>query len=353
MPGLVNGHTHLELTSLRGLADGLKFTDWILEVTQAVLSLSAEFFVSSAAEGALDCLQGGVTCIADHSTFGFSSGAMAAVGLRGTVYREMFCPDPEGDYSAQMDAVAHWLTEACEPGIDRGVSCHAPYNASSPALEEVLARFARARRSIHVAESQDEISYIARGTGVMAERHQARGFAVTGHAITPVEHLGRKGYWKPGTLAVHLTQATEPDLSLLAVRQCSAAFCPSSNAALGNGIPPIAAARRAGLLCCLGTDSAISSQRLDMFEEMRLAVLTSRIKGDPITACEALDMATMEAARAIGVTEAGAIRPGFRADIVAVALPDGDPKQSLGERIVWQGSRECVRAVWTDGKRRL
>lgn len=353
MPGLVNAHTHLELTGLAGVGAGLAFEDWILEVTSQVLSHEADFFVQGAASGALECLKSGVTAVADHSTFGVSPAAMANAGLRGRVYREIFCPDPAADSSAQLDAVAVWLKISPE-GIALGLSNHAPYNAPPRALAETLDRFGAVPRSIHVCESRDEVSYIADGQGVMASRHRGRGFPIPAHGVSPVEYLDQHGYWKPGTLAVHLTQATKADLELLAARGCTAVFCPGSNLALKNGMPPIGLALRTGLVCGLGTDSAISSPKLDLFEEMRLAVGGSGGSDlEPVTESQALAMATSEGARAAGIQGAGSLETGSHADIIALELPSADCGMPLATRIVRLASRESIRAVWSSGERRV
>jgi len=350
IPGLVNAHTHLEMTLLRGLGRELEFPDWIAAVTKEIMARSESFFRESAAVGARKCLSGGVTCIADHSTFGVAANAAQTVGMNGVAYREIFCPDDRANYGEQFDQLAEWLGDSSDKSVRRGWSMHAPYNASADSLDAAMDRFSGCPRSIYVAESADECAYISRGAGLFAQRHKARGIRVTPRDMTPIEYLDSHDYWGSDVLAVHLTQASDADFALLASREAAAVFCPVSNALLGVGLPRIAAARRSGLVCGLGTDSAISNERLDMFEEMRFAVLTSRTLGEPISAKDAFGMATTEGGRAIGIYGIGELQAGCRADIAAVSVDHPSFGGSYVEQIVWQSTAENVAATWAAGR---
>ncbi len=353
MPGLVNAHTHLEITLLRGVGRGLPFADWIRRITSEIKARDETFFIESAHQGMKECIQSGVTTIADHSTFGMTHRVMRQAGTRGIVFKEVFCPDSREDYSDALQKLAsdvQRMQGEAGPDIHIGISCHAPYNACKPALESIVCRFKEYPRSIHAAESPDEVSYIRSAEGVMAASHIRRGIPVRAWRMSPVEYLDNCSYWSKGSLAVHLTQASQGDYAILKARGVNAAFCPSSNAALGAGIPPIAQARRGGVLCGLGTDSAVSNERMDMFDEMRFAVLSSRIRNDPITPSEAFRMATSEGARAIGFPGAGLLAEGARADIVALRLPRPILEGSLVDTVVWQGGSSEIQAVWVDGR---
>lgn len=354
MPGFVNAHTHLEQTLLRGIGRGLAYADWITLVKEEILSRPQSFFQEGAIQGVAEMLRGGVTCVADHSTFGCSPSALAAAGMRGVVFREVFCVDPRQDCLPPLGGLAHILKEMGRDGgaaIEIGLSCHAPHNAAKPHLERVAREFGSVRRSIHVAESPEEMAYLRSGEGPLAEGHRARGIPVDPLRMSPVEYLDNCGYWVAGTQAVHLTQASLGDLAVLRARSASAAFCPVSNAALGVGIPPVAAARRAGIQCALGTDGAMCSERLDMFEEMRFAVLSSRLRRDPVAPEDAFSMATDEGARALGLSDVGRLEAGRRADVVALRLPSRTVSRRLIEDIVMQGSADAVESVWCAGRR--
>lgn len=354
IPGLVNSHTHLELTALRGLARGLPFAEWIQAITAECARHDEQFWSQSARQGARQCLQVGVTSVADYSTFGVSARAISEAGMRAYVFRESFFADPRTDVDAGIAVLREGLERMerdAGPGVAVGLSLHAPYNAAKPALRAVARDLGRYRRSIHAAESPDEDLYVREGRGVFADAHRARGIPVEARQMSPVEYLDSGSYWRSGTLAVHLTQASRGDFAILKARGVAAAFCPSSNAALGVGIPRIALARRVGLQCGLGTDSAISCERLDMFEEMRFALLTSRLRNDPLTPEDVFAMATWEGAAAAGIEDAGRIVVGSPADIVAVRLKNEPGEASPVAALVHQASACDVRAVWVGGRR--
>ena len=350
MPGLVNAHTHIEMTLLRGLGRGLVFPGWIAAITKEIMSRDESFFRESAIAGVEECLSGGVTSVADHSTFGVAPAAIDACAMRAIVYKEVFCPDNDADYEPQFDQLAAWLAGRSQESVRRGWSMHAPYNAAPKPLGIAVDRFKGYPRSIHVSESLDECAYIRDGQGLFANGHRARGLAVQPRNASPVQYLDQHHYWEQGTLAIHLTRASDDDFVLLNSRSASAVFCPISNAALGVGVPRIAEARRSGLHSALGTDSALSNERLDMFEEMRCAVLTSRAIGDPITVSEVFAMATSEGARAVGLADVGQLRVGYWADIAVVRLDRPSLEGSIVDQIVWQASSECTAATWVAGK---
>jgi len=358
LPGLVNAHSHLELTLLRGTGRRLPFVPWLEAVTREVLGRDRGFFEHSARAGAREMLRGGVTTLADHSTAGVSPGAIREAGLSGVVFREVFCVDPDADHSPALDFLASELDGMAAEGgpqVGVGISCHAPYNACPAALDSVVSRFRGVPRSIHVAESPDEAAFIRSGEGALAERRRERGIAVRPCRMSPVEYLDNRSYWHPGSQAVHLTQASRGDLAVLAARGVSAAFCPVSNAVLGVGIPPVRAAREAGLQCGLGTDSAVSCERQDMFEEMRMAVMGSRLRSAPVTEAEAFAMATREGAVSLGLRDRGTLEPGARADAVALRLHGlrvggAAAAEDVIGAIVWQGSACLVEAVWSGGR---
>jgi 5-methylthioadenosine/S-adenosylhomocysteine deaminase len=357
LPGLINAHTHLELTLLRGMGRGLPFARWLEKVAREVLGRDREFFEQSARMGVREQIRGGVTTLADHSAAGVSHTAIRDAGVSGVVYREVFCLDPEAAHTPALDFLASELermTQESGADVRIGLSCHAPYNACPPALDAVVSRFKGVPRSIHVAESPEESAFIRSGEGALAGQRRERGIAVRAHRMSPVEYLDNRSYWHPGSQAVHLTQASQGDLAVLAARGVCAAFCPVSNAVLGVGIPPVRAARVAGLLCGLGTDSAISSERQDLFEEMRMAVMGSRLRSAPVTEQEVFAMATSEGAASLGWRDRGMLEPGSRADAVALRLTDTVPGEGQPEdiisAIVWQGSACQVEAVWSAGR---
>ena len=177
------------------------------------------------------------------------------------------------------------------------------------------------------------------------------------HGDTPLARLHRLGVTGPGFIGIHAVHLAAADVDLLATHGGHVVHCPISNMKLGSGIAPVAALRARAINVTLGTDGAASNNRLDILGEMRMASLLAKVAGsDPavLPAHEVLEMATLGAARALGLDSAtGSLVPGKQADIVAVdlsastALPCYDPVSHL----VHVAGRECVTDVWVGGER--
>jgi 5-methylthioadenosine/S-adenosylhomocysteine deaminase len=167
------------------------------------------------------------------------------------------------------------------------------------------------------------------------------------------------GLLGPNFIGVHAVHVDEGEIALLASHGCHIAHCPTSNLKLASGIAPVAALLRAGVNVGLGTDSAASNNRLDLFAEMRLAALLAKgASGDAaaLPAAAALKAATLDAARALGLDDRiGSITPGKRADLVAVDLRalEHQPLFDPVSHLVYVAGREHVTHVWVDGKPKL
>jgi cytosine/adenosine deaminase-related metal-dependent hydrolase len=206
--------------------------------------------------------------------------------------------------------------------FEAALTPHAPHTSSPALLRAIAARAARdrTRLSVHVAESEAEVRYLADGSGPLAELFEERG-RPPGEwqppACSPVRHLERLGLLGPRTLAVHCVHVGEEDRELLRRAGASVVTCPRSNRYLGVGTAPVPELLRAGIAVALGTDSLASAPDLDLFAEM--AALRREHPGlDPETV---LRMATHYGARALGCAERlGSIEAGREACFVSVAL---------------------------------
>src|SRR5881409_4265675 len=197
VPGLVNCHTHLELTHLAGRNAERDFVQWIRAIRTLKDATPPAEFSRAAEQGVRDCWAAGVTCVADTGSSGSPLEALARLGARGIYYQEVFGPDP-----AQCAASVAELTAAIErlrPLVSRrvrlGVSPHAPYTVSEP-LYRAVAEFARGAGlplAVHLAESREETQLVADGAGPFAEALRARGIRVAARGRSPVEHLVRLG----------------------------------------------------------------------------------------------------------------------------------------------------------------
>jgi 5-methylthioadenosine/S-adenosylhomocysteine deaminase len=218
---------------------------------------------------------------------------------------------------------------------------HAPYTVSDKTLSHVitLAEELDLPVHMHVHESQDEIAR-----------------SVAQYGTRPLERLHRLGLVGPNLIAVHAVHLEPAEIALLVQNGSSVAHCPSSNLKLANGIAPIASMLELGLTVGLGTDGAASNNRLDLFQEMRLAALLAKAKsGDAraLPAHRALSMATLDGARALRLDHAiGSIEPGKFADLTAIefAAPEMLPSHDPIAQIVYSAGRENVSHVWVAGR---
>ena len=350
IPGLVNLHTHAAMTLLRGLADDLPLMDWLqnhIWPTEA-RHVSPQFVYDGTLLACAEMLRGGVTCFNDMYFFpkaaaeaALASGMRASIGLITLDFPTVYAADAD-DYLAKGMAVRDELRE--EALISFCLAPHAPYTVSDRSFTKVLTLAEQIELPIHVHlhETQQEISDSMRDFG-----------------MRPIERLRRLGLLSPGLIGVHAVHLDAGEISLLAEHGCSIAHCPTSNLKLASGIAPIAALHAHGVNIGLGTDGAASNNRLDLFQEMRLAALLAKGQSrlaDAITAHQALHMATLGGARALGLdTTIGSIAPGKTADLCAVSLNAAElsPCYDPVSHLVYTAGRENVSDVWVAGQIRV
>jgi 5-methylthioadenosine/S-adenosylhomocysteine deaminase len=340
LPGLINTHTHLELTAMRGFLEDCRFTEWIDKLRQSRNEvMNDEMLLDSARFGVMEGLVAGITTYADTCSSGVAMRAMKELGVRGIMYQEVFGPDP-----AQSDAAMRELEDRIEKLqleqtdlVTLGVSPHAPYTVSDP-LYRAAAEFANKRRlplAMHIAESRAEYDIVANARGDFAERWERRGIAVTRRARSPIELLDRQGALDRGPLLIHCVRVDDADIEIMARRRCAVAHCPASNAKFGHGIAPLLPLVAAGIRVGIGSDSVASNNRMDILDEARLAVLIHRAatqRHDAFGAHQALELATIGGARALGIdSRVGSLEAGKDADLaafrtdIARTTPLGDP----------------------------
>jgi cytosine/adenosine deaminase-related metal-dependent hydrolase len=321
LPGLVNAHTHLELSWMRGqVARGTSMPAWAASLMAVRRTVSHEppepiaaAIVEARASGT--CLVGDVT-----NTFATYDPLLESE-LSAALFRELLgfsAPDPEAVIAAVSDQIADltpiaWLRPSIVP--------HAPYSVS-PALLQAIARWSKGRPlSIHLGESVQEIEFLRDGTGEWRALLQALGAwnpSWTPPACGPVEYLDRLGMVDAHLVAVHGVQFRDDDLSRLRSAGATVVACPRSNRWTGAGEPPIERFYASGVRVAVGTDSLASVDDLNLFAE--LAEIRRLAPGVP--AARILESATLSGAQALGfASELGTIESGKRAQLVAVRLP--------------------------------
>lgn len=345
LPGLVNAHSHLEYTALRGFLEDVPFFPWVRALTAAKASLTAADWLWSARLGALECAASGITTLGDNTDAGVTMRVLSESGQRGIVYQELFGIDDREPVAPIMEALGAKIAahrQYASVRVTVGVSPHALYTIR-PALFDALNAYVAAEHlptSIHIAESPAESLLTEQGIGPFAEMYARRGITWPAPHLTPTEYAAQMGALGPSTLAVHCVHQTPADIALLAETQAAIVHCPKSNAKLGAGIAPLAQwLNTPNLRVGLGTDSAVSNNALDLWEEMRFALLLQRAKledAEAVTARDVLRLATLGGAEAMGLSaQIGSLSPGKRADLIAVTLtqphtvPATDPYAAL------------------------
>lgn len=315
-PGLVNAHTHLDLTVMRGRLAGLPFFEWIRKLTAARLDLSPAQLLDSARAGIREGLLAGITTYADTTPGDAPFEAMLELGVRGIAYREVFGPDPRqcaASMAGLREAVAAMRARET-PLVRVGLSPHAAYSVSDE-LFTAVANFARSESlpiATHVAESEDESQLVSNGDGAFAVFLRGRDITVNPRGRTPVDVLERRGVLGPNALLIHCIRCDERDIVTIAKHECGVASCPMSNRILGHGAAPVAAMLDAKIRMGVGSDSMASNDRMDMLRESRLAL------GNRASEREVWELATLGGARALRLDHLiGSLERGKQADFAA------------------------------------
>ena len=331
MPGLVNAHTHLELTVLRGFLENHEFAKWIARL-QAVKGavLDRAGMLDSARLGILEGLGHGVTTYADTCDSGVAFDAMLEAGVRGVMFQEVFGPDPR-DAAASLAGLAGKV-DTMRPRetalVTLGVSPHAPYTVSD-ALYRAVADYATGRSlplACHIAEGQSERELVEQGGGVFADALRRRSIAVARRARSSIDLLDATGVLACRPLLIHCVRVDDGDLDRITNTKSSVAHCPVSNARLGHGVAPVLHMLDGGIRVGLGSDSMASNNQMDLLAEARAASLAQGAasgRNGALSADAALRLATLGGAEALGLAdEIGSLAVGKAADLAAFPVSD-------------------------------
>jgi len=355
MPGLVNLHTHLPMTLLRGLAEDVDLDGFLARVWAAEGAvMDTDTVELGATLGALESLRGGCTTQLDMYFHHEAThrGAVAA-GSRHVIGPVFFDgPGPDGlTWEQRLDNLRSWpavLDEIGGPSVPVGAMPHATYTCSPEGFAQVVTVLrelvANGERdgilTTHVSETAVENAGIR-------ERYDA----------TPTELLARAGWVEPDLPLVigHGVHLSESDRTTLAAGGAAVGHCPGSNLKLASGALPWQVWQDSGLRVGLGTDGCSSSNDLDMWQAMRQAALLARLtseRPDVASAHEVLRAATIEGARALGMGDViGSVEVGKRADLVLVDLeaPHLTPVHDVAALLVFAAGRGDVTDVLVDG----
>jgi cytosine/adenosine deaminase-related metal-dependent hydrolase len=332
LPGLVNAHTHLELSWMRGrVPPARSMPEWARAVIRLRRDVGDDV---GAIDGAIaGARAAGTSLVGDIGNTLDSFEPIDRSPLHGTLFYELLGFRPSDAGALVSDAVKRLAALKSAQQLQVGLAAHAPYS-TAPALFRHIDQAVRRAGwivAVHVAESAEEVEFVRSGRGAWRTLLEDLGVwndEWIAPGCGPVEYLDHLGFLGASTIVVHAVHATVGDLASLAARGTTIVTCPRSNRWTGAGTPPIDAFYASGCRVAVGTDSLASVEDLSVFAE--LAELR-RLAPD-VPARRLLESATMGGARALGLAGTfGSIAPGKRADLIAVELPVavGDVEEHL------------------------
>jgi cytosine/adenosine deaminase-related metal-dependent hydrolase len=341
LPGLVNAHTHLELSWMRNqVPPSDSMPAWAARLMALRRTVSAEP-PEPIREAVRELRAAGTALVGEVTNTLAACGPLADSEFSAAVFRELLgfnAADPE-----QMVAAVESQLAALPPNdrLRPSIVPHAPYSVS-PSLLQAIRRVTVDRPlSIHLGESPDELQFLRDGTGAWRDLLQRLGVwndTWEPPGCSPVEYLDRVGLVNERLLAVHGTHFNDGELARLAAARATVVTCPRSNAWTGAGTPPVERFYASGVRVAIGTDSLASVDDLNLFAEM--AAVHRLAPG--VSANRILASATRDGAVALGFgDEYGTMEPGKRADLIAVPVPPGieDVEQYLVSGIEPQAIR--------------
>nr|WP_090332966.1 TRZ/ATZ family hydrolase [Nitrosomonas sp. Nm51] len=347
IPGLINAHTHAAMILMRGLADDLPLMTWLNKYIWPTENrhVNESFVLDGTRLACAEMLRSGITCFNDMYFFpeaiaqgALETGIRAAIGMIAIDFPTPYASDAD-DYLAKGMALRDKLHP--NPLLSFCFAPHAPYTVSDRTLTHILtyAEQLEVPIHIHLHETTDEID-----------------IGMKSHGIRPIERMQQIGMLGPNLVAVHMVHLNDIEIQLIQQHGCHVVHCPSSNLKLANGFAPIPLLLDNCINIALGTDGAASNNRLDILAEMRLAALLAKAtscRADTLPAYHALEMATINGARALGIDAlTGSLEPGKAADITAIDFSDLhlSPCYEPVSHLVYAAGREQVSHVWVNGK---
>jgi len=349
IPGLINVHTHAAMSLMRGIADDQPLMRWLNDyiwpIERAITS--EQYVYDGTLLACAEMLSGGVTCFNDMYFYPkATAAAVAKMGMRANLglvvleFPTVYAADADDYLQKGFESHDIWRDN---PLISSSFAPHAPYTVSNQTFEKIITYADQLNVGIHthLHETRDEITQSEAQFG-----------------NRPIQRLMEIGLLGPHLLAAHCVHLLSSEIDLLAEFGCHIAHCPSSNLKLGSGIAPISQLLKQKVNVSLGTDGSASNNRLDMFAEMRLCALLAKGQSEDATsvsANQALQMVTMNAAKALGLDDKiGSITVGKYADLTAVKLSDLNisPYYDPISHLVYTCGRENVSHTWVAGELR-
>lgn len=346
MPGLINAHTHAGMSIYRGMADDLPLQEWLHE---HIFPAEANFCTADSVEigtklSILEMIRFGTTCFSDMYYYEENVAKVCnQIGIR-AVLGQAILDFPAPDHATSDDAIIH-IEKLINTINVSGLAIvipgpHSIYTCSTETLQKAraLANKYDIPMHIHLAETVMEYEECL-------EKYQK----------TPIQYCDEWGLFEGKTIAAHCVYVSEEDREILKKKNVGVVNNPGSNMKLSSGVAPVPLLRDAGVLVGLGTDSVVSNNTLDMFEEMKIAALIHKVNNNNPTAIDAktaIRMATIENAKILGLDkEIGSLEVGKKADLIIIDInqPHLMPLYNVFSQIVYAVKGSDVDTVIIDG----
>ena len=344
LPGLVNCHGHTAMTLVRGLGGGLPLQQWLEEAIFPVeAKMRPEDVYAGTAWGVREMLAGGTTSVADMYDFpGDCARAFAEGGMKARVCRVGlgFVPGRLNDCIEFTRSFNSSLAPHPSSLVSADLCIHSEYLTDEAFCRGLAEANKELKRPLHVHVSETE------------KEHNE---CIARHGKTPIAYLAETGLLDHGGYAAHCVWCTDDDFRIMAEKGVSLIHNPTSNMKLGSGFARVPRAMELGVNVALGTDGCASNDNLDLFEEMHIASLIHKgLSKDPtvLSAWDVVDMATVNGAKALGLSDTGEIAVGKKADLCVVDLdkPHLTPCLDIPNLVVNSMHASDVAETWVDGK---
>ena len=344
MPGFVNAHTHAAMTLFRGYADDLPLMEWLSnKIWPLEDKLSPEHIYWGTKLSILEMIKSGTTCFLDmYFEMDQVAQAVKEMGIRACLSRGMIGVAPNGEKALEetREFIQKW-NNTSEGRITAVLGPHAPYTCPPDYLKKVIAIAKELKVGIHIhlAETKTEVEDLLKQYGK-----------------TPTVLMDEVGLFEHKVIAAHCVHLTDEEIQILANKGVCVAHNPESNMKLASGIAPVPQMLKAGVTVALGTDGAASNNNLDMLDEIKAAAMIHKATTfDPtvVPAYEALKMATINGAKALGLDEEiGSVAVGKKADLILFNFraPHLTPKHDIIAHLVYAAKSSDIETVLVDGK---
>lgn len=316
LPGLVNAHTHLEYSCLKGKIKPKKeFIDWLTSMIEFKSKLSKKEIFDGIKKNIFSLKQSGTVLLGEVTNTGFSTKILEQNGFSGNIFFELVGNVSFEDFLKKKNKL-----EKEAPSFRIVPACHAPHTVPSKLLHEIkdYLRKNKLLTSIHLAESKEEVQWIKNLIGPFSrliQNEQLLNQPGMGKGLSPVEYLFKNDFLSSKVLCVHCVQSSPDDIRILKKKCCSIALCPRSNIYTGAGHAPLQKFLKFKIPLCLGTDSLASNTDLDLWNEMR--ALKKLFPFLPLPYI--LRMATLNGAQALGFGKThGSIESGKTGPLIFV-----------------------------------